>query len=72
VDIQYERNDIVLERGKFRVRGDCVEIYPSYESRGAWGPDCACLDFSMTKDKMGLCFISRKFILVIAEKCYSG
>jgi len=31
VDIQYERNDIVLERGKFRVRGDCVEIYPSYE-----------------------------------------
>jgi excinuclease ABC subunit B len=33
VDIQYERNDIVLERGKFRVRGDCVEIYPSYENR---------------------------------------
>ena len=31
VDIQYERNDIVLERGRFRVRGDCVEIYPSYE-----------------------------------------
>ncbi|MDR0521380.1 MAG: excinuclease ABC subunit UvrB [Planctomycetaceae bacterium] len=31
VDIQYERNDTVLERGKFRVRGDCVEVYPSYE-----------------------------------------
>ena len=31
VEIQYERNDIVLERGKFRVRGDCVEVYPSYE-----------------------------------------
>ncbi|MFB0563908.1 MAG: excinuclease ABC subunit UvrB [Candidatus Lokiarchaeia archaeon] len=31
VDIQYERNDLNLERGKFRVRGDVVEIYPSYE-----------------------------------------
>jgi len=31
VDIQYERNDIAFERGKFRVRGDCVEIWPSYE-----------------------------------------
>jgi len=31
VDIQYERNDVVLEPGKFRVRGDCVEVFPSYE-----------------------------------------
>ena len=31
VEIQYERNDISLEPGKFRVRGDCVEIQPSYE-----------------------------------------
>ena len=31
VDIQYERNDIAFESGKFRVRGDCVEIFPSYE-----------------------------------------
>ncbi len=31
IDIQYERNDISFERGKFRVRGDCVEIWPSYE-----------------------------------------
>jgi len=31
VDIQYERNDVALEPGKFRVRGDCVEIYPTYE-----------------------------------------
>ncbi len=29
VDIQYERNDFVLERGKFRVRGDTVDIYPA-------------------------------------------
>jgi len=31
VDIQYERNDTDPMRGKFRVRGDCVEIWPSYE-----------------------------------------
>ena len=31
VDIQYERNDTDPSRGKFRVRGDCVEIWPSYE-----------------------------------------
>ena len=31
VDIQYERNDVALARGKFRVRGDCVEIWPSYD-----------------------------------------
>jgi excinuclease ABC subunit B len=31
VDVQYERNDIEFQRAKFRVRGDCVEIWPSYE-----------------------------------------
>ena len=31
VDIQYERNDVSFERGKFRVRGDCVELWPSNE-----------------------------------------
>jgi excinuclease ABC subunit B len=31
VDIQYERNDIEFGRGTFRVRGDIVEVYPSYE-----------------------------------------
>ncbi|HEX6820225.1 MAG TPA: excinuclease ABC subunit UvrB, partial [Ktedonobacterales bacterium] len=30
-DIQYERNDTNFVRGKFRVRGDTLEIYPSYE-----------------------------------------
>jgi len=29
VDIQYDRNDVSFERGKFRVRGDCVEIWPA-------------------------------------------
>jgi excinuclease ABC subunit B len=31
VDIQYDRNDVSFERTKFRVRGDCVELWPSYE-----------------------------------------
>ena len=35
VDMQYERNDIDFHRGVFRVRGDRVEIYPSYEEERA-------------------------------------
>ncbi|WP_315858767.1 excinuclease ABC subunit UvrB [Blastopirellula sediminis] len=31
VGILYERNDVAFERSKFRVRGDCIEIWPSYE-----------------------------------------
>jgi len=30
VDIQYERNEVNLVRGKFRVRGDTLEVFPSY------------------------------------------
>ncbi|HOX13214.1 MAG TPA: excinuclease ABC subunit UvrB [Spirochaetales bacterium] len=30
VSLQYERNDAVLERGRFRVRGDTLEIHPAY------------------------------------------
>lgn len=32
VDMQYERNDMVLEAGRFRVRGDVVDVVPSYEN----------------------------------------
>jgi len=35
VDVQYERNDFEFARGKFRVRGDSVELWPSYEEY-AW------------------------------------
>jgi excinuclease ABC subunit B len=31
VDIQYERNDVSLVRGKFRVRGDTIEVHPAYQ-----------------------------------------
>jgi excinuclease ABC subunit B len=33
VEIQYERNDLEFTRGTFRVRGDVVEVYPSYEEQ---------------------------------------
>ncbi|MBI1746115.1 MAG: excinuclease ABC subunit UvrB [Acidobacteria bacterium] len=32
VEIQYERDDLVLERGKFRVHGDTIEVFPTYEN----------------------------------------
>jgi excinuclease ABC subunit B len=31
VDIQYDRNDTAFERGRFRVRGDVVEVWPAHE-----------------------------------------
>ncbi len=31
VDMQYDRNDIALTRGKFRVRGDTIEVHPPYD-----------------------------------------
>ena len=30
IAMQYQRNDAVLKRGKFRIRGDVMEIYPAY------------------------------------------
>ena len=35
VEIQYQRNDIDFHRGTFRVRGDCVEVFPAYEEKRA-------------------------------------
>jgi excinuclease ABC subunit B len=31
VDMQYDRNDMTLGRGSFRVRGDTIEVHPAYE-----------------------------------------
>jgi len=44
VDIQYRRNEVDFHRGVFRVRGDVVEIFPSYEENLAvriefWGDE---------------------------------
>ncbi len=34
IDIQYDRNDMTLVRGTFRVRGDTVEVFPVYDEIG--------------------------------------
>jgi len=43
VDMQYERNDIDFTRGRFRVRGDTLEIQPAYEELAVrvefWGDE---------------------------------
>ena len=43
VDIQYERNQVNFTRGKFRVQGDTIEIFPAYEETAVrieqWGDD---------------------------------
>ena len=43
VELLYERNDIEFTRGTFRVRGDVVEIYPSYQDQAIrvelWGDE---------------------------------
>ncbi|MBI2150716.1 MAG: excinuclease ABC subunit UvrB, partial [Acidobacteria bacterium] len=43
VEILYERNDLDFKRGTFRVRGDTVEVHPTYENSGfrieLWGDE---------------------------------
>ena len=43
VDMQYERNDMDLARGRFRIRGDTLELLPAYEEVGVriefWGDE---------------------------------
>ncbi len=34
VGLRYERNDIAFERGKFRVNGDVIDLYPTYQDTG--------------------------------------
>jgi excinuclease ABC subunit B len=34
VEMQYDRNDVNFVRGKFRVRGDTIEVFPAYEETG--------------------------------------
>jgi excinuclease ABC subunit B len=43
VELQYERSDVEFDRGSFRVRGDVVEVYPSYQDQAyrieLWGDE---------------------------------
>jgi excinuclease ABC subunit B len=47
VEMQFERNDVDFRRGTFRVRGDVVEIYPTYEDSAyrieLWGDEVESL-----------------------------
>ena len=50
VDIQYERNDLDLHRGAFRVRGDVIEVQPAYHDDravriGLWGDEIESIDW---------------------------
>ena len=36
ISLQYERNDAVLSRGTFRIRGDVMEVYPAYQEDEAY------------------------------------
>jgi excinuclease ABC subunit B len=53
VELQYERSDVNFQRGTFRVRGDVVEIYPSYQDQAyrieLWGDE---IDSIMTIDPL--------------------
>jgi excinuclease ABC subunit B len=47
VEMQYERNDVDFRRGTFRVRGDVIEVYPTYEDNAyrieLWGEEVESL-----------------------------
>jgi excinuclease ABC subunit B len=50
VDIQYQRNDMDLHRGAFRVRGDVIELQPAYHDDRAvrislWGDEIEALEW---------------------------
>ena len=49
VEIQYNRNDVDFKRGSFRVRGDCVDVFPAYLERGVrlefWGDQLESLNW---------------------------
>ena len=46
--VQYERNDIELKPGRYRIKGDTIDIYPSWEEHiyriGFFGDECESID----------------------------
>ena len=74
VEIQYNRNDTAFDRGEFRVRGDCVEIHPSYEEFAIrvefWGDEIENLSMinpltGQTIQRLGDCCVypAKHFVL---------
>lgn len=49
VEIRYERNDTDFSRGKFRIRGDIIDIFPAYEKKAIrielWGDEIKRISF---------------------------
>ena len=70
VDIQYDRNDVSFERSKFRVRGDCVEVWPSYEEFAFriefWGDEVDQL--SLINPTSGECIASQDQLFIYPAK----
>jgi len=61
VQVRYQRNDIDFSRGKFRARGDLIEVYPAYKEEAVrielWGDEVEGLSFfdplsGKTKEKI--------------------
>jgi len=70
VDIQYDRNDVSFERSKFRVRGDCVEVWPSYEEFAFriefWGDEVDQL--SLINPTSGECIATQDQLFIYPAK----
>ena len=73
-DIQYVRNDIDFARGTFRVRGDVVELWPSYESFGVrfefFGDDIERINYInpisseiLAEERQGFIFPAKHYIM---------
>jgi excinuclease ABC subunit B len=47
-DMQYVRNEVDPKRGQYRVKGDCIEVFPAYEEHGVridlWGDEVEGLE----------------------------
>ena len=72
VNIQYVRNDVNLDRGAYRVRGDVVEIHPAYEDYGIqvefWGDEIDRIStFDLTTGKIKE---NRESIVIYPAKHY--
>jgi excinuclease ABC subunit B len=74
ITLQYERNDAVLERGTFRVRGEVLEIWPAYMEEGfrietEWGEVSRLRRFECltgkTREELDVCtiFPAKHFVL---------
>ena len=59
VEIRYQRNDVDFSRGKFRVKGDIIELFPAYEEEAVrielWGDEIEkiCLFDPLTREVKG-------------------